>query len=634
MTGEEVRALMMAALAPDQGASKLQRVLNVHGPQDLRGEAGAELWALAAAAGNWHAAAIIAELGYCPAGQEELVRFLIRNRLSATDFHGGTAARRLWTHVQTRSTSESTELAAFILRMGRPWRKVELDAALLLAVWGDKGPELLRLLIAEGGNVECSLAEVRTQLGESEEELSYLVRGDATPLVAAAAMRQGRIAAWLECGADPSATDSNGKTALHWRIEHGDAEGVRLLIAAGADVERPNGAGKRPLAIAMTKNGRVLDALLEAGAVPPDADMETRGAKAGALLRLACREGVPIPHTPEGARKLLKTIQGYTRQRESPMMAVEDGYWELLQLLLCAGEKMEGPRDLGRTALHVAALAGDGECVRILLEAGVELEAEDYAGDTPLLLAGVGGDGDGRITSMLLAAGAKAGAKNNQGLTGLHARAKTRPGIGAVKALLAAGADVNGGEENTDRPLHSALRAGDVELVRLLLDGGADPDLPGRDGLVPVCLCGTVEMLELLLAARVKLTAVEPVSTGILRQARCGKEDVFLRLLPLVDACEVRDRGGETLLHVVSWADTSDDAVRVRAVLARVVDCNERDGEGVTALMSAVRYGTEAAVRLLIDAGALRGAVDKSGKTAADHARTKGRWDLAERLED
>lgn len=341
-----------------------------------------------------------------------------------------------------------------------------------------------------------------------------------------------------------------------------------------------------------------------------------------------------MPQTPDGARKLLETLPGYTERRESAVEAAEDGYWELLQVLLLAGEEIGGPRDLGRTALHVAALAGDGECVRILLEAGVELEAVDYAGDTPLLLAGVGGDGDGRITAMLLAAGAKAGAKNNQGLTGLHARSQTRPGIGAVKALLAAGADVNGGEEDADRPLHSALRAGDVELVRLLLDGGADPDLPGRDGLVPLCLCGTVEMLELLLAARVKLAAVEPVSTGILRQAKYGTEDVFLRLLPRVDAGAVRDRGGETLLHAVSWADKSDDAVRVRAVLARGVDCNERDEEGVTALMNAARYGSAAAVRLLIGAGALRDAVDKSGKTAADHARTKGRLDLAEMLEE
>ena len=64
---------------------------------------------------------------------------------------------------------------------------------------------------------------------------------DATPLVLAAFRPVSRVAPWLECGADPNAADSNGKTALHWRIEHGDPEGVGLLIAAGADVERADG---------------------------------------------------------------------------------------------------------------------------------------------------------------------------------------------------------------------------------------------------------------------------------------------------------------------------------------------------------------------------------------------------------
>ena len=164
--------------------------------------------------------------------------------------------------------------------------------------------------------------------------------------------------------------------------------------------------------------------------------------------------------------------------------------------------------------------------------------------------------------------------------------------------------------------------------ARCGLATGADPDRAGEDGLVPLSLCGKVEMVELLLAAKVRV-----VSSAVLRQAKYGTEDVFLRLLSRVDAGAVRDRDGETLLHAVSWADKSEDAVRVRAVLARGVDCNERDGEGVTALMQAARYGSAAAVRLLIGAGALRGAVDKCGETAADHARTKGRWDLAEMLE-
>ena len=51
---------MVAALAPKGDGVKLQRVLKLHGPQDLRGNAGAEMWELAVRAGNWHTATIIA----------------------------------------------------------------------------------------------------------------------------------------------------------------------------------------------------------------------------------------------------------------------------------------------------------------------------------------------------------------------------------------------------------------------------------------------------------------------------------------------------------------------------------------------------------------------------------------------
>lgn len=95
-----------------------------------------------------------------------MVRFLIRNRRAAVDFNGGPAAGRLWAHLHTRSSEDNIDTARFILHMGRPWRKGDLNAGLLLAALGGKGAEIVRLLLAEGGEVNCRLADVRQTLLE------------------------------------------------------------------------------------------------------------------------------------------------------------------------------------------------------------------------------------------------------------------------------------------------------------------------------------------------------------------------------------------------------------------------------------------------------------------------------------
>ena len=75
-----------------------------------------------------------------------------------------------------------------------------------------------------------------------------------------------------------------------------------------------------------------------------------------------------------------------------------------------------------------------------------------------------------------------------------------------VAALLARGADVSQRAANPlqVQPLHSAMVAGDVEIVRALLDAGADVDARQQAGVTPLmgaAAGGSVELVRLLLDA-------------------------------------------------------------------------------------------------------------------------------------
>ncbi len=87
------------------------------------------------------------------------------------------------------------------------------------------------------------------------------------------AARNGDVASvrsLLAEGADPSAAQGDGMTALHWAAERGHAQVAELLLSAGATVEAKTRIGDyTPLHLAgRSGRGPITSALLDAGADP------------------------------------------------------------------------------------------------------------------------------------------------------------------------------------------------------------------------------------------------------------------------------------------------------------------------------------------------------------------------------
>jgi len=124
-------------------------------------------------------------------------------------------------------------------------------------------------------------------------------------------------------------------------------------------------------------------------------------------------------------------------------------------------------------------------------------------GFTPLHFAAMGGHVD--AARSLLDAGADANAMSRNRFVKvrpLHTAAALEIATGnpeLVRLLIENGADVNGrSEDGGFTPLHNAAGSGAAELVRILLEAGADPTATTDDGRTPGDLAKTEDVCALL----------------------------------------------------------------------------------------------------------------------------------------
>lgn len=339
---------------------------------------------------------------------------------------------------------------------------------------------------------------------------------------AAAQRAAGNVAA--------NAVEPDGTTPLHRAAHRNDTKAADALIRAGADVNAVNRYGVPPLSLAaMNGNAALVELLLKAGANPNATQSEGETA-----LMTAARTGVPAA---------VKTLLAYGadvnakeswRGQTALMWAAAEGHAEAIQLLLEAGAQINARSNAGWTALLFAAREGRSAAVKALLAGGADVNdallgrpgrgrgagaaaggvgpRPPTRGSSALVLAV--GSAHFELAAELLDAGADPNAAA-QGWTALHHITWIRkPGTGSndpapygsgemdsltlVRKLKAHGADVNARVTRRPNvgvtalnfigatPFFMAARGGDTELMRLLVELGADPLLPSEDGTTPL----------------------------------------------------------------------------------------------------------------------------------------------------
>ncbi|KAG8639260.1 hypothetical protein MANES_14G128600v8 [Manihot esculenta] len=134
----------------------------------------------------------------------------------------------------------------------------------------------------------------------------------------------------------------------------------------------------------------------------------------------------------------------------------------------------------GRSALHIAASKGSENCVRLLLDYGADPNCKDSDGNVPLWEAMLGGHE--AVARLLI----ENGASINAGDLGHFAcTAAEQNSLNLLKEIVRYGGDVTCSRKSGTTALHVAVCEDNTEIVRFLLDQGADTDKPDNHGWTP-----------------------------------------------------------------------------------------------------------------------------------------------------
>jgi ankyrin repeat protein len=444
-------------------------------------------------------------------------------------------------------------------------------------------------------------------------------------------------------------TNEFGSTPLAEATKQGDARMMKTLLAAGSGTEGANADGQTALMIAI-KNGdlSVFNLLIDAGAnvnavekVQDQTPLMWAAAaarNAPEMVKVLVAKGANVNARAKfndwpGQITSEPRAQYHTYGGLTPLLyAARGGCYACVEALVSAGADVNLPNNEGMTPMMIALDNSQNGVAKFLLDHGANPKVWDIYGRTALYVAidhapgapAAGGGG-----------GAFAGGRGagGQGAAGGRGGGGGAPGGGAgrgdggsavatgpqvssmeiINLLLAAGVNPNtelnarrpeagsGGRfadpllSSGTTPLLRALVNNNIDVARLLLDNGANPNIYGM-GISPWLYAAGLTSGVLSTGRGGGSSGATPVST-----VNTEFLDVMIKHGADVNA---QVNGANKYSGRVSYAQRDPNFTQ--------------SNEGMTALHVAVRSQNSTLVRYLLDHGASTNIIDASGRTPLD----------------
>ncbi|HEV8393605.1 MAG TPA: ankyrin repeat domain-containing protein [Vicinamibacterales bacterium] len=377
-----------------------------------------------------------------------------------------------------------------------------------------------------------------------------------------------------QTSADGSQLD--GSTPLHQAVRQNDLKTVEALVKKGADVKASTRYGVTPIGLAaLNGNAAILRRLLDAGADP-----NTATAGGETALMTAARTGNGEAVTLLLDRRANVNAKDPVRAQTALMWAVTENHPDIVKLLVARGADVRAqttvnaPRgeyvaaraggasgtgiirqralptkDGGMSPLLFAVRDGNVAMTRLLLELGADINQASGNHTSPLLIALL--NGQVALATELLERGADANLTDDYHRGALYAAIELRnfnhdkypflysdgrDPLDLIKALLAKGANPNQRTDTT--PVHGLMQfdgswvnfdgqtpfiraalSGDIQVMRLLLQHGADPNLATNQGSTALMAASGINWIPAQTFTRSEADYVEAVKLCLERGA-------------------------------------------------------------------------------------------------------------------
>jgi ankyrin repeat protein len=421
--------------------------------------------------------------------------------------------------------------------------------------------------------------------------------------------------------ANVNAAEADGTTALHWAARADNLDMARALLRAGADAKKANRYGVTALQLAAVNgSASMVKALIEAGA-----DVNAVLPEGETILMTAARTG-----RADAVEALLDAGARHDAREtwygESALhWAAAENHADAVRLLVARGAdvdqrstRMTYRRRSGQsvmplgswTPLMYAARQNAVDAGRALASRGADLNAVDPDGASGLVLAIINANYD--FAAMLLDAGADPNVVDTDAAMGPlyaaadmhrlavgHGRPNPKPSgaldaVDVVRKLLEKKADPNaklkavimqrqhtGGDSTLGAgamPLMRAAKSGEVAIVTLLLDAGADPKATLANG-------NNALMFAAGLGWRDGSPAAPSFDQGPPEEAVATIELLLKHGLDL----SATNTNGDTPLHAAVSGRASPEIVKFLVERGAKVDVANKKGQTPLALASVSR---------------------------------------------
>jgi uncharacterized protein len=372
----------------------------------------------------------------------------------------------------------------------------------------------------------------------------------------------------LDAGADPNAADSGGEAALMTATRSGNIDAVKALLQRGADVKAKDALTQQTALMWAARSNfpAGVQIMLEYGA---EINARTRTGKTPAIRPPGAgggSHGVGIVRSgwPE------QGFQGETPGGMTPLLyAARDGRIDITRILIVAKADVQQADVNGITPLLMAITNNHLDTAKFLLENAAAPNAADWWGRTPLYAAVEIRNRDyGRnneheidrpaaleVIRMLIDRGAN-----------VNARTKEVP---PTRRFVTPLGDLSWVDFTGQTAFLRAALAGDITVMRLLLEKGADPNIPTFAGTTALMAAAGVNWMTGQTFTESKEALMEAVQlcldkggdvnaknsmgvTAVIGAANRGSDDILEFLVKKGARLDIKDKEGRTPL---GWAE-------------------------------------------------------------------------------